>query len=162
MSVAAHRTDLNITDSGDERVSVRAPETARVLPIRPDLDADSRAHARYHGPRSSDKIGEPSKVRNLVSPHLAEAKSAPELAWLTQQRPDTIASIGENLIPAKGEAGNPAAWAAKVIARLFKLAVHCAAYTACAATGTDKRAAVSAGLFLLTLIAAFAAHQFGA
>lgn len=162
MSVAAHRNDQNITDSGGERVSVRASETARVLPIRPDLDRDSRAHARYHGPRSSDNGSEPPKVRNRVSPHLAEAKQVPELAWLTQQRPDTIESIAKNLIPAKGEAGNPIAWTAKVIARLFKLAVHCAAYTVCAATGTDKRSAVSACLFVLSLVAALAARQFGA
>lgn len=162
MSVAARKHDPNVTQGGDERMSERAPETARVLPIRPDLARDPRAHARYHGPRDTDKTAKPSKIRNFASPHVAELKEAPELDWLTKQRPDTIAAIASALIPAKGETGNPVAWAGKVIARLFKLAVHIGAYTACAATATDKRAAASAALFLLTLIAAFAAQQLGA
>lgn len=162
MSVAAHRKDPNVTEGGDERVSVRASETARVLPIRPDLTQDSRARTRYHGPRSSGKTDKPSKIRNLVSPHVAEVRQAPELAWLTRQRPDTIAEIAGNLIPVKGEAPNPIVWTAKVIARLFKLAVHCLAYAACAATDTDKKSAVSAALFVLTLIAATAATLLGA
>ena len=129
-----------------------------VTPIRPDMNprfAHARAVPRDDPPAKTSK---PSKIRDFVSPHVGEVKEAPELAWLTRQRPDTIAAIAANLIPAKGEAGNPAVWTAKVIARLFKLAVHCAAYTACAATETDKRAAASACLFILTLAAAVAAQ----
>jgi hypothetical protein len=162
VSVAARRHDPNVTQGGDERVSVRASKTADVLPIRPDLGQDPRARTRYHGPHESDKTNKPSKIADFVSPHVEEIRQAPELDWLTQQRPDTIASIASTLIPAKGETSNPFTWTAKVIARLFKLAVHIGAYTACAATATDKRAAASAALFVLTLIAAFAAQQLGA
>jgi hypothetical protein len=156
VSVAAHQHDPNVTEGGDEHEHERASKTARVLPIRPDLGQDSRARTRSHGPQGSVKTDKPSKVRNFVSPHLAEAKELPELSWLTRQRPDTIASITKTLIPAKGETSNPVAWTAKVIARLFKLAVHFTAYAACAATDTDNRAAVSAALFVMTLIVAYA------
>lgn len=157
MPVTARNTDPNVTESGHERVSVRASKTATVSPIRPDLAAGSRAHARYHGPQDGDKTSKRSKVRDFLSPHVEGVKDAPELAWLTQQRPETIADIASHLIPAKGEAGNPAVWIAKVAARLFKLAVHIEAYARCAATATDKRAAVSLALFLFTVAIALAA-----
>jgi len=161
VSVAAHN-NRNVTEGGDERMSERASRTASVVPIRPDLAPDSRARTRYHGPHEHAKTTKPSKIRNFVSPHVEEAKQLPELAWLTQQLPETLADIANNLLPAAGEARNPAAWTAKVCARLFKLAVHCTAYAACAATATDKRAAVSAALTILTLAIAVAAHQYGA
>lgn len=156
MPVTARHDDDFVTDSGHERVSARASRTASVTPIRPDLADGSRAHARYHGPLSGDKTIKPSKVRDFLSPHVGEIREAPELAWLTQQRPETIAQIAGRLAP-KGETRNPGVWVGKLAARLFKLAVHVAAYTMCAATSTDKRALASLTLLLLTLATALTA-----
>jgi hypothetical protein len=154
--VTARNNNPNVTDSGDERVSVRASRTASVTPIRPDLADGSRAHARYHGPQADDKTTKPSKVRDFLSPHVEEVKQAPELSWLTQQRPQTIDQIARQLIP-RNETSNPAMWVGKLVARLFKLAVHAFAYTLCAATDTDKRALISLTLSALALAAALTA-----
>lgn len=149
MTAPARQPAPDVTDSGHERMSERAPETARVLPIRPDLARESRAHARYHGPRSSGKTNKPSKVRDFVSLHAGEAKTALRTSETAAYAPRSLAELADTITTAKRDSRNIGHFAALLIARLNRLAVHALAYLACHATDTDKRSAVTLALTAL-------------
>lgn len=143
MTAPARNDDPNLTQSGDVRMSVRAPKTGSVTPIRPDLSQDSRARTRYHGPQAEIKTDEPSKVRDFTSQHLGEARESLAASWLGTDRPKSLGEIAKQI-----KTGNPAA--------LFRLAVYAIAYLLCFAVDTNKRAAVTFTLLALSLLSAWA------
>lgn len=143
MTAPARNDDPNLTHSADVRMSVRAPKTGSVTPIRPDLNQDSRARTRYHGPQEEIKDDRPSKVRDFASQHLGEARDSLAASWLGTDRPQSLADVAKQI-----KTGNPAA--------LFRLAVYTIAYLLCLAVDTNKRAAVTFTLLALSLISAWA------
>jgi hypothetical protein len=143
VTAPASNDDPSITQSSDVRMSVRAPKTGSVTPIRPDLTQDSRAPTRYHGPQEKIKHDRPSKVRNFASTHLGEARESLAASWLGTDRPQSLTEAARTL-----KTGNPAA--------LFRLAVYTVAYLMCFAVDTNKRAAVTFTLLALSLLSAWA------
>lgn len=124
-------------------VRVRPPGTRRVVPIRPDIgDPSARPHAI---PRSPNQVNnnEPGKIRNFVSQHAGEARTATAGSWLAHYQPPPLADTARALT------ANPGTW--------LRLTVHTLTYLACVAVDTNKRAAVAAGLLLLSLLTAWAA-----
>jgi hypothetical protein len=112
-----------------------------------------RGSAYTHAiPRSPtvDKTNKPSKIRDFASQHAGEAVASVKDGWFGTGRPKNLTEVAATVIPAKGETTNPAAWTGTVCVRTFRLAVHAFAYLLCAATDTDKRAAVASALTLLT------------
>jgi hypothetical protein len=143
VTAPARNDDPSLTQSADVRMSVRAPKTGSVTPIRPDLTQDSRARTRYHGPQEKIKDDRPSKVRNFASTHLDEARESLAASWLSSDRPQSLGDVASKL-----KTGNPAA--------LFRLAVYTVAYLMCFAVDTNKRAAVTFTLLALSLLSAWA------
>jgi hypothetical protein len=143
VTAPARNDDPFLTQSSDVRMSVRAPKTGSVTPIRPDLTQDSRARTRYHGPQEKIKDDHPSKVRNFASTHLGEARESLAASWLSSDRPQSLGDVASKL-----KTGNPAA--------LFRLTVYTVAYLMCFAVDTNKRAAVTFTLLALSLLSAWA------
>jgi hypothetical protein len=143
VTAPARNDDPFLTHSSDVRMSVRAPKTGSVTPIRPDLTQDSRARTRYHGPQEKIKDDRPSKVRNFASTHLGEARESLAASWLGTDRPQSLAEVAKRL-----KTGNPAV--------LFRLTVYTVAYLMCFAVDTNKRAAVTFTLLALSLLSAWA------
>jgi hypothetical protein len=147
VTAPARNDDPTITERGDVRMSVRAPKAGSVTPIRPDLAHDSRARTRYHGPQEEIKTNKPSKVRDFASQHVGEARESLAASWLATDRPRSLTDVARDLTT--GSIGNRAAG-------LGRLAVYTIAYLLCFAVDTNKRAAVTFILIILSLTAAWA------
>lgn len=142
MSVAARNTQPSTTDSANARVRVRAAENPRVVPIRPDTD-DPSAHTRAIS-RSPHVIkgGGPGKIRNFVSQHAGEMRQSLTDGFLGQDQPQNLTAVAKQLT------ANPITW--------FRLTVYGIAFLTCFAVDTNKRAAATLTLLVLSLLAAWA------
>lgn len=150
MPATASQHESSITDSADVRVRVRAAENGSVVPIRAGMNPGF-AHARAIPPDDPNaKTPKPSKIRNFVSQHAGEAGEFLTDGWLGSGRPQSLTDVARTTIPTRAEAPNVGLWLGMFTARTFRLAVHTLAYLLCAATGTDKRAAVACALTVLT------------
>lgn len=148
MTVAARNNHPPVTDREHVRGGVRPPETARVLPIRPDIDdptARTRAISRSPQPIKDDQ---PGKIRNFASTLSGETRDATAGSWLANDTPRPLRDIAHDLIhpPSKAAA----------IAGPLRLAVYALAYLMCACVDTNKRAAATFTLTVLSLLTAWA------
>lgn len=142
MTAPARQDQPSTTDGANARMRVRDSETARVVPIRPDTDPSTgRAHAIPRSPKPI-KDDKPGKIRNFASQHVGEARQSLADGFLGQDQPQNLTTV------AKQVTGNPATW--------FRVAVYGLAYLLCFAVDTNKRAAITATLLTLSLLAAWA------
>ncbi|MGK5682472.1 hypothetical protein [Actinoplanes sp. URMC 104] len=148
MTVAAHNNHPHVTDGEHVRGGVRGPETARVLPIRPDIDprtARTRAISRSPVEIQANKT---SKIRNFASTHAEEARDAAADSWLAHSRLRPLGDTARDVLHPHG--------AADVLAGPFRLAVEAIAHLLHESVATNKRAAVTFTLLVLSLATAWA------
>lgn len=133
------------TDGECADVRVRSTESRRVVPIRPGMgDPSARTRAITRSPQPINN-NPPGKIRNFASQHVGEARQSLADSWLGQDRPQNLTAVAKTVF-ARGN--RRIGW--------FRLTVYTLAYLACFAVDTNKRAAVTAGLLTLSLLAAWA------
>lgn len=151
MTVTANGRAVASTDGDDVRVRVRVPENPPPGPVRPDPTPGS-AHVRaLQDNTAKGKTSGSGKIRNFVQLHAGEAKAATRSGWFLTEQPEPLHEVARTTFPAGAETANILHWTGVAAARTFRLLCHSLGYLICAATRTDKRAAVSLALTLLAI-----------
>jgi hypothetical protein len=137
----------------------------RVVPTPPngpdgrgsaEKSAYTRAIPQGGRPRPQKK---PSKIRDFVSLHGGEAAAAAAGAWPLTDRPEALAVVVRQVWPRRRDRRRtPPAWAAAFAVGVFRLAVYVLAYLLAHAVDTQKRAAVTLAVTVLTVAATVTAR----
>lgn len=146
-----------VTAGDDVQGCVRAPQDAVQVPD-PAGERGGSAYTRaIPQPSAVDHANLAAKVRNFVSLHAGEAKTAAARARMFDEQPMTVAEAWRHVLPASGEASGLLARASGTVAGLFRAVVLSLAYLVALAVGTRIAAGVALAVTLFVVAAGWTA-----
>lgn len=144
-----------MTASSDERVSVRAP--IRPAPVSPGgSERGWLAHARAIPAEQPERKGSDAQSRTLL--RVVALRDEVSSGWALTEAPPAAGETWRQVLPPRGQAGNPISWVAMTAAGLFRAAAITGLWVLALSVSTRTRAGVGLVITILVVGTATAAH----